>query len=297
MCIRAVTFFAILLAGTYAGSLAAQTQPKAEVDVLRVCADPDNLPLSNERGEGYENRIAAKLAHDLGKSVQYTFFPQRMGFVRNTLRQRDETTQQYRCDVIIGVPKGYELTATTQPYMRSTYAMVFPAQGKLEKLASPDDLLKLPPEQRRTLRIGIFAQSPAADWLLRNGMLAQAESYAQQSGDPHENPGGIIERDLAAGKIDLAIVWGPIAGFLVDRHSGQGAWRAVAFRPEPGIKFDYEISMGVRFGEKEWKETLDAWIAGHRGDIDTILTSYRIPLIDDKGNLIESVARSPQEKQ
>jgi ABC-type amino acid transport substrate-binding protein len=216
--------------------------------------------------------------------------------VRNTLRQRDDTTQQYKCDVIIGVPKGYELTATTQPYMRSTYAMVFPAKGNLQSVASPDDLLRLPPEQRRTLRIGIFAQSPAADWLLRNGMLAQAESYAQQSGDPHENPGGIIERDLAAGKIDLAIVWGPIAGFLIDRHAGQEAWRAVAFKPVPGIKFDYEISMGVRFGEKEWKETLDAWIAGHRDEIETILMSYRIPLVDDQGNLIESAARSPQEK-
>jgi ABC-type amino acid transport substrate-binding protein len=173
---------------------------------------------------------------------------------------------------------------------------VFPAQGNLEKLASQDDLLRLPPEQRRKLRIGIFAQSPAADWLLRNGMLGQAESYAQQSGDPHENPGGIIERDLVSGKIDLAIVWGPIAGYLVDRHSGQGAWRAVALKSEPGIKFDYEISMGVRFGEKEWKETLDAWIAGHRGDIDTILMSYRIPLIDDEGNLIDSAARSAREK-
>jgi ABC-type amino acid transport substrate-binding protein len=219
-----------------------------------------------------------------------------MGFVRNTLRQRDEATQQYKCDVIVGVPKGYELTATTQPYMRSTYAMVFPAQGNLEKLESPDDLLRLPPEQRGTLRIGIFARSPAADWLLRNGMLGQAESYAQQSGDPHENPAGIIERDLVAGKIDLAIVWGPIAGFLVDRHSGHGAWRAIAFKADPGIKFDYEISMGVRFGEKEWKETLDAWIAGHRGEIDKILMSYRIPLIDDKGNLIESAASSPQKK-
>ena len=278
------------------GVLAAATQPENETGALRVCADPDNLPLSNERGEGYENRIAAKLAHDLGKSVEYTFFPQRMGFVRNTLRKRDEATQQYKCDLIVGVPKGYELTATTQPYMRSTYAMVFPAKGNLEKLASQDDLLKLPPEQRSKLRIGIFAQSPAADWLLRNGMLTQAESYAQQSGDPHESPGGIIERDLVAGKIDLAIVWGPIAGLLVDRHSGAGAWRAVALKSEPGIKFDYEISMGVRFGEKEWKETLDAWIGDHRGEIETILMSYRIPLIDDKGNLIESAARSAQEK-
>ncbi len=296
MRIRAATFSAILLAGMCAGALAAATQPNNEAGVLRVCADPDNLPLSNERGEGYENRIAAKLAHDLGQSIEYTFFPQRMGFVRNTLRQRDEATQRYRCDVIVGVPKGYDLTATTQPDMRSTYAMVFRAQGNLEKLESPDDLLRLPPEQRRKLRIGIFARSPAADWLLRNGMLDQAVSYAQQSGDPHENPAGIIERDLAAGKIDLAIVWGPIAGFLVDRHSNGSAWRAVAFKSDPGIKFDYEISMGVRFGEKEWKDTLDAWIAGHRGEIDTILASYRIPLIDDKGHLIESAANTSQEK-
>ena len=158
-----------------AGALAAATQPNNEAGVLRVCADPDNLPLSNERGEGYENRIAAKLAHDLGKSVEYTFFPQRMGFVRNTLRQRDETTQRYKCDVIVGVPKGYELTATTQPYMRSTYAMVFRAQGNLEKLESPDDLLRLPPEQRRTLRIGIFARIPGCG-------LAVAQRDARSGG-------------------------------------------------------------------------------------------------------------------
>jgi len=296
MRIRAATLSAILLAGMCAGTLAAATQANNEAGVLRVCADPDNLPLSNERGEGYENRIAAKLAHDLGQSVEYTFFPQRMGFVRNTLRQRDEATQRYKCDVIVGVPKGYELTATTQPYMRSTYAMVFRAQGNLEKLESPEDLVRLPPAQRRKLRIGIFARSPAADWLLRNGMLDQAESYAQQSGDPHENPAGIIERDLVAGKIDLAIVWGPMAGFLVDRHSDQGAWRAVPLKSGPGIKFDYEISMGVRFGEKEWKNTLDAWIASHRGEIDTILASYRIPLIDENGNLIEPAAKTSREK-
>src|SRR5688572_14670653 len=93
--------------------------------VLRVCADPDNLPLSNQRGEGYENKIAEELARDLGRRIEYTYFPQRMGFVRNTLRNRDETTKQFKCDVIIGVPKGYELTATTRPYMHSTYALVF----------------------------------------------------------------------------------------------------------------------------------------------------------------------------
>ncbi len=293
---RAATVSAILLAGMCSGAFATATPADDEARVLRVCADPDNLPLSNERGEGYENRIAARLAQDLGQRVEYTYFPQRMGFVRNTLRRRDESTQQYKCDVIVGVPKGYELTATTQPYMRSTYAIVFRERGDLDTLESPDDLLMLPRAQRDKLRIGIFARSPAADWLLRNEMLDQAVSYAQQSGDPHENPAGIIERDLVAGKIDLAIVWGPIAGFLVDRHSGKGAWRAVPFRSSPGIKFDYEISMGVRFGEKEWKDTLDAWIASHRPEIHTILASYRIPLIDDQGNLIEPAAKTSTEK-
>ncbi len=112
--------------------------------ILRVCADPDNLPLSNQRGEGYENKIAEALASDLGRRVEYTFFPQRMGFVRNTLRHRDEATQQFKCDVIIGVPKGYELTATTRPYMRSTYALLFADPAKLGEVQTADDLLKLP---------------------------------------------------------------------------------------------------------------------------------------------------------
>jgi quinoprotein dehydrogenase-associated probable ABC transporter substrate-binding protein len=263
--------------------------------VLRVCADPDNLPLSNERGEGYENRIAERLAQDLRQTVEYTFFPQRMGFVRNTLRMRDPTTSQYKCDVIVGVPKGYELTATTQPYMRSTYAMIFPERTDLATLKTPDDLFKLPRAQRDKLRIGIFARSPAADWLLRNQMLNQAVSYAQQSGDPHENPASIIGRDLKAGKLDVAIVWGPVAAFLAERHSGEDTWRSIPFKSYPGIKFDYEISMGVRFGEKEWKDKLDAWIAGHQSDINTILASYRIPLLDDQGNPIEVAAKTSTE--
>ena len=144
-----------------------QGEPQAAGErVLRVCADPDNLPLSNARGEGYENKIAEQLAHDLRRRLEYTYFPQRMGFVRNTLRQKDPQTQQFKCDVIIGVPKGYELTATTRPYMRSTYALLFRHRPELESLKTADDLLKLTPAQLRTLRIGVFGRSPGADWLL-----------------------------------------------------------------------------------------------------------------------------------
>jgi quinoprotein dehydrogenase-associated probable ABC transporter substrate-binding protein len=295
MRIRAALVSATFLAVAHAALPAAAKPNDESQGVLRVCADPDNLPQSNERGEGYENRIAAALAEDLRQRVEYTYFPQRMGFVRNTLRMKDPTTSQYKCDLIVGVPKGYELTATTQPYMRSTYAMIFPNREDLATLKTPEDLLKLPRAQRDKLRIGIFARSPAADWLLRNQMLNQAVSYAQQSGDPHENPASIIGRDLKAGKLDVAIIWGPVAGFLVERHSGDDSWRSIPFKSYPGIKFDYEISMGVRFGEKEWKDKLDAWIASHQSDINTILASYRIPLLDDNGNPIEVAAKTSTE--
>jgi quinoprotein dehydrogenase-associated probable ABC transporter substrate-binding protein len=253
--------------------------------LLKVCADPANLPLSNTRGEGYENKIAEALAHDLKLRVEYTFFPQRIGFIRNTLRFKDEQSQQYRCDLIIGVPKGYELTATTQPYMRSTYALIFASRSDLDGLRTAEDLLKLPREKLDALHIGVFTKSPGADWLLKNKLVDHAVSYSHQNGDVEESPARTIERDLAAGRIDAAILWGPIAGMLVEQRTKLPKWRAVPFEPDPTIKFDYEISMGVRNGEKEWKDTLDAWISAHQPQINAILLSYKVPLLDAAGHV------------
>jgi quinoprotein dehydrogenase-associated probable ABC transporter substrate-binding protein len=248
---------------------------------LRVCADPHSLPQSNDRGEGYENKIAEALAHDLGKKVEYTYFPQRMGFVRNTLRARDEQSQQYKCDVIIGVPNGYGVTATTRPYMHSIYALVLPARNEFKDLKSGEDLLKLPPQKLHSLRIGLFAKTPASDWVLKNGLIEHAVMYPPQSGDPNETPDTIIERDLAAGNIDVAVVWGPVAAFLASHHTGAQPWTLVPFKPDPTIRFDYEISMGLRQGEKDWQNTLDEWIAGHHAEITQILTAYHIPLVEE----------------
>jgi quinoprotein dehydrogenase-associated probable ABC transporter substrate-binding protein len=250
----------------------------AAADVLRVCADPANLPQSNAQGEGYENKIAEALAHDLNREPQYTYFPQRMGFVRNTLRARDEVTQQYKCDLIIGVPRGYELTATTRPYLHSTYALVFAPHGPLSGVHSIADVLALPPEVRARLRVGVFARTPASDWVLHNGMMDRAVFYAPQSGDPNETPGGIAERDLAAGNVDAAVLWGPMAGYLVGRHATPApGWVALPFPADTNIRFDYEISMGVRNGEQSWLDTLNAWIEAHQGQIDRILDDYRVP--------------------
>ncbi|CAH2892702.1 MAG: Bll6196 protein [uncultured Paraburkholderia sp.] len=245
--------------------------------VLRVCADPNNMPLSNNKGEGYENRIASEMASDFGYKLEYTYFPQRMGFVRHTLREKVPETGAYKCDLIIGVPKGYDLTSTTQPYLRSTYAMVFRKRPELDGINTPDDLLKLPPDQLHKLRFGIFTQTPAVDWLLGHNLIDQAVSYQVQSGDPEEYPGQMIEKDLQAGKVDVVFLWGPIAGYFAKR-SGDSV-KLVSFPATPGIRFDYTISMGVRYGEKAWKDKVDQWIGANYDKIDRILTSYEVPLL------------------
>ena len=137
------------MCGAFMSGAAAQTnagknsqQDGQANDTLRVCSDPNNMPLSNQRGEGYENKIAEALARDLRKRVEYTFFPQRMGFVRHTLKEQDPSSREYKCDVIIGVPAGYELTATTQPYMHSTYALVFVSRPEFKSLRNAEDLLQ-----------------------------------------------------------------------------------------------------------------------------------------------------------
>ena len=262
-----------------ASANAAAATPGPSSTLLKVCADPNNLPLSDQAGVGYENKIADALARDLKRHVEYTFFPQGMGFVRQTLRARDDATQQFKCDVIIGVPKGYDSAATTHSYMRSTYALVVPKRPEFASLKNADDLLKLPKERLQKLRIGLFGRSPATDWLLRAGLIDRAKLYPPQSGDPTEHPASIVERDLDAGNIDVAALWGPIAGFLASRHGGEKGWVAVPFANDPQIHFEYEMAMGVRFGEKEWKDTLDQWITAHQAEIDKILTDANVPLL------------------
>jgi quinoprotein dehydrogenase-associated probable ABC transporter substrate-binding protein len=274
-----------VLMGSCLAACTLQASASQADGTLKVCADPSNLPLSNDKGEGYENKIAEALAHDLKLKVEYTYFPQRMGFIRNTLRLKDEQSQQYKCDLIIGVPKDYELTATTQPYMHSTYSLIFAARPDLNSLHMADDILKLPPDKLKALRIGIFTKSPGADWVLKNGLMDHAAVFTHQNGDIEESPARTIERALAAGQIDAGILWGPIAGMLVEQRKGDPQWRAVPFAPDPAIKFDYEISMGLRQGEKPWKDTLDTWISGHRPQIDSILLSYKVPLVDQTGHV------------
>ncbi len=280
---RTAAVAAALLLGFAAGARA-ETQPAAGGDVLRVCADPNNMPLSNRNGEGYENRIAELLARDLGWKLEYTWFPQRMGFIRNTLKARDPDQDRFKCDLVIGVPVGYELTLTTPAYYRSTWAMVIPKGKGLDGIHAPEDLLKLDPARLKELRFGLVGRSPPTDWLLKNNLIDQAVPFATQSGDPEAYPGEMIDHELAAGHIDIAFAWGPIAGYFA-KHAKAPGMTVVPFPPNPDIQFDYKIAMGVRFGEKTWRDRIASLIAHDQKQIDAILLTYGVPLLDDQGKI------------
>ncbi len=283
---RAALLAAVLLPAVPA--LAQQPAP-GDDGVLRVCADPQSLPLSNRKQEGYENKIAELLAKDLGWKLEYTWFPQRMGFIRNTLRAKDPASERFKCDLVIGVPVGFELASTTKAYFRSTYALAYVKGRGLDSVKAPEDLLKLPPATLGKLKFGVFGQTPPTDWLLRHKLFDQAVSYQRQSGDPEAYPGEIIEKDLSAGRIDVAFAWGPIAGYFA-KMAPKGNIQVVPFKPEPEIKFDYAMAMGVRFGEKDWKAKVEQLVEKNRPQIQAILASYGAPLLDEQGNFIVAAA-------
>jgi mxaJ protein len=266
---------------------AANAQPAAEPGhdkVLRVCQDPNNLPLSNRAQAGFENKIAALFAQQLGWKLEHTWFPQRIGFIRNTLRAKEENSDHYKCDLVTGVAKGFDLAATTRPYYHSTYAMAYVRGKGLDRVRSLEDLLALDPEQRRKLRFGVFAGSPVTDWLLQNGLMEQVSWYQTQTGDAEQYPGEIVEKDLASGKIDVAFAWGPIAGYFA-RNTRAAPIVAVPLASKPGMKFDFEIAMAVRHGDKDFRQRIDQLIVANEAKIHAILEQYGVPLLVGQGTV------------
>lgn len=256
---------------------------RAAHDVLKICQDPNNLPFSNEKGEGFENRIAELFAQKLGWKLEYFSFPQRMGFIRNTLRFK-LPGEDYRCDLVIGVPAKWDQVSSTKPYYRSTYALVYPKGGKLDGVRTAQDLYALDPKILHSLRIGVYDRSPATEWLNQHGLADQGVPYRMMNADPQYYPGQIIEKDLASGAIDAAVVWGPIAGFY-SKRSTHPKLVLVPLASEPGVDFDYDIAMGVRFGEPQWKATVERLIDQNRDAIERILRDYGVPLLDAQGHV------------
>ena len=238
---------------------------------LRVCADPANLPFSNDQGEGFENKIAALMAERMGVPVAYTWYPQTIGFVRNTLNAS-------LCDIVMGVGSPNELVQNTNPYYRSTYVLAHrTADGsKFADLSSP---------AMRQARIGVVAPTPPVDLLVQHGLLGQIHSYPLPADTRVDNPGRQMIRDLAVREIDVALLWGPIAGYWASRQS-----EPITLVPleseRPGQHLDFRISMGVRYNEPDWKHEVDDLIRELQPEIDRILLDYGVPLLDRQGRLI-----------
>jgi quinoprotein dehydrogenase-associated probable ABC transporter substrate-binding protein len=275
--VTAVHTSAVIAAALLAAAVAPAVAQGAADTPLKICADPNNLPFSNRAGEGFENKLAQIWAREAGTEVEYTWFPQRRGFERNTLNAEDLERGGFKCDVIVGVPSGYDLALTTRPYYRATYALVYVAGGKLD-LANALDLTTLPTETRESLRIGVFTPGPAAEWLARHGLYDQMVPYSALDGDPDVYPGKIIENELLAGELDAAILFGPIAGYFAARVAPKKV-AVLPLRSETGIQFEFAMAAGVRFGERERRAELEALMARTAAETTALLAEYHIPVV------------------
>ena len=255
-----------------AAGVAAQTGEEGSIElvdpkVLRVCADPRDLPFSNEAGEGFENKIAELLAQKLGKTLAYEFYPGATGFVRNTLNA-------HRCDVIMGMPQGDDIVQGTNPYYRTTYSLVSRQGSGLENVDSLEDPLL------QNKRIGIVAGTPPATNLAVNGLLGNIKSYPLVVDTRVDAPTSTMMGDLEGDRIDIAILWGPIAGYLA-KNAKIPVKVTPLVKETSGQRMIYRIGMGVRHSDQEWKRLLNKLIAENQAEITHILTTYGVPLLDE----------------
>ncbi len=264
--------FSALIALFAAGSVVkAQTSEAVDRSALRVCADPANLPFSNRAEEGFENKIADLLAEDLGVAVRYTWFPQTTGFVRNTLGAR-------KCDLVIGISLGFELLQNSNPYYRSSYALVYRSDSGLAIESLTDPALK-------DLRLGVVARTPPATIMARQGLLGNTRPYHLMADTRFNKPGKKMVEDVVAGEIDVGVLWGPIVGYYALKHDAP--LTVVSMIGKPGeTRLDFRITMGLRFNEPDWKHQINDLIAKKQVEINAILMDYGVPLIDDQDKQI-----------
>jgi len=265
------------LTGLAAGAY--RQQPAAKE--LRVCADPNNLPFSNAKGEGFENELAELMAREMGEKLHYTWWAQRRGFVRSTLKAGE-------CDVVMGVPSSLDMVLTTRPYYRSTYVFLYRKDSGLDVHAFDDPVL-------RKLRIGVqlvgddYANTPPAHALGKRGIVGNVRGYTLYGDYSKPNPPARIVDAVANREVDLAVVWGPLAGYFAKR--AKVPMEIVPVSPQidlPFLPFVFDISMGVRRGDTTTMRAVERVLVRRRPTVDSILERYGVPRVD--GAVIRSAS-------
>lgn len=267
------TFLSLLLLAALAGCdrLTWTVKPEPARELL-VCADPNNLPFSNQRLQGFENELAALIAHEMGAAVRYTWWAQRRGFIRNTLNAG-------LCDVVMGVPSSFELALVTRPYYRSSYVFVTRRDGGPAVRSFDDPVL-------RDLKIGVqiigddYANSPPAHALAQRGVVGNLIGYTVYGDYREDSPPARIVRAVAEGEVDLAVVWGPLAGYFAPRQ--RVALDLVPVSPQidlPFLPFVYDISMAVRRTDTGLRDELDEILVRRKPEIEALLDRYGVPRV------------------
>jgi quinoprotein dehydrogenase-associated probable ABC transporter substrate-binding protein len=249
--------------------------------VLRVCADPRNLPFSNEKGEGFENKLAELFAEKLQKKLDYMYFPQATGFVRMTLGA-------HRCDVIMGFPQGDDLVQGTNPYYRTAYAMVAKQGGGLDEVATLED------ERLKGKHIGIVAGTPPATNMAANGLMMDAKPYPLMIDTRFDSSAAAMIEDLMSGQIDAGVLWGPMAGYYAKKASPPLHITPLV-KETSGPRLAYRIGMGVRPADQNWKRQLNRLIQENQPAINKILLDFGVPLLDENDRPItaETMTKQP----
>lgn len=242
-----------------------------QVRPLRVCADPNNLPYSNARHQGFEDKLAALVGRELHRPVTYYYWAQRRGFIRNTLNAG-------HCDVIMGTAAGLEMVATTKPYYRSAYTFV--------SKASTPDIRSLDDPRLHELKVGVqligddFNNTPPAAGLTRRGIVRNVRGYTVYGDYREPNPPSRIVTAVEKGEVDVALVWGPLAGYFAKQSSVPLRVVPISPRADGPLPYTFAIAMGVRKADKAFRDTLDQVIVRRRAEIERTLRDYGVPLVE-----------------
>jgi quinoprotein dehydrogenase-associated probable ABC transporter substrate-binding protein len=279
-CCAAISFVAPVASLGQGRGAADEGLELIDPNVLRVCADPNNLPFSNENGEGFENKLAELFAAKLGKKLAYTFYPQATGFVRMTLGS-------HRCDLIMGYPQGDEMVQSTNPYYQTAYALVSKSGSPIEEVDALGD------SRLADKRLGIVAGTPPATYLASLGLMAKAKPYPLMIDTRVDSSAVAMMRDLASGEIDAGVLWGPMAGYYAAK-ANPPMHVALLLKDTGGPHLVYRITMGVRPSDQNWKRQLNKLIAENQPVLNKILLDFGVPLLDGSGRPMTADSSTPK---
>jgi len=271
----ALASFALALDGRWLGSAYAVEGHRSDLvnrEVLRVCADPANLPFSNDKKEGFENKIAAIVGEELKVPVEYTWFPQVTGFIRNTLFAK-------RCDLVIGTGQGDEMLLNTNSIYSSVYALVYKPNSGLDGVDSLFD------PRLKGKRIGVVAGTPPSNLIAKAGLMGLAKPFQLVVDRRYDSPAEDMIKDIRSGEIAAGVLWGPIAGYFASK-GGEKLTVVPLLKDAKTDRLIFRITMGVRQGDDLWKRQLNDIIRKRQGDIDRAILEYGVPLLDDEGQPI-----------